>query len=201
MQWAFFMLKIFLNRARIILVNSLCHFILLLSGIKSGKQLRITGRMNLYVHPTAKIKLGHKVRINSGFSENPVGGASRMGIWVGPNAQLTIGNNVGMSNSTLVCMQRVTIGDDVFIGGDCKIYDTDFHAVPAAARLQNAPPRTAPVHIGSKTFIGGHSIILKGVSIGEGAVIGAGSVITKDIPPYQIWAGNPAKYVADVTDS
>jgi len=174
------------------------YFGVLLPNVTVSSGLRVSGILNLSIYPDSNVKIGTQCRINSGFSENPVGGALRMGIWVGPNAQLTIGNNVGMSNSTLVCMQQVTIGDDVFIGGDCKIYDTDFHAVPVAARLQNAPPRTAPVHISSKTFIGGHSIILKGITIGEGAVIGAGSVVTKDIPPYQIWAGNPAKYVADV---
>ena len=58
--------------------------------------------------------------------------------------------------------------------------------------------RTKPVHIGENVFIGGHCVILKGVTIGDGAVIGAGSVVTKSIPAGEIWAGNPAKFIRKV---
>ena len=52
-----------------------------------------------------------------------------------------------------------------------------------------------PVEIGPRAFIGGHTIILKGVTIGEGAVIGAGTLVAKDVPPYEVWAGRPAKRI------
>jgi acetyltransferase-like isoleucine patch superfamily enzyme len=57
---------------------------------------------------------------------------------------------------------------------------------------------TSPVTIGSDVFIGGRSIILKGVQIGQGAVIGAGSIVTKDVPEWNIVAGNPARSVGSV---
>lgn len=76
------------------------------------------------------------------------------------------------------------------------IYDTDFHSPRPEERqsrqLDIANKRTAPVRIGDNAFIGAHATILKGVSIGRGAVIGACSLVTRDVPDGEIWAGNPA---------
>lgn len=58
--------------------------------------------------------------------------------------------------------------------------------------------KSRPVNIGKNVFVGGHVIILKGVTIGDGAIIGAGSVVTKDVPTNEIWAGNPATFVKKV---
>ena len=154
------------------------------------------------VHRTAITQIGDNCRIKSGFAENPVGGYRRTGIWIGRNGILTIGNGVGISNSTIVCSHAVTIEDEVFIGGGCNIYDTDFHSLTPDARL--AVPDTtvqmAPVIIKRRSFIGGHSIILKGVVIGEGAVIGAGSIVSRSVPAGEIWAGNPARFIRRVVD-
>ena len=90
-------------------------------------------------------------------------------------------------------MKQVVIEDNVFIGGDCKIYDTDFHSLNPDTRLSGDTDdvKSTPILIKKRSFIGGHSIILKGVTIGEGAIIGAGSVVTHNVPDYEIWAGNP----------
>ncbi|MDP9041992.1 MAG: acyltransferase, partial [Bacteroidota bacterium] len=56
-----------------------------------------------------------------------------------------------------------------------------------------------PIFIKKYSFVGAHSTILKGVTIGEGAIIGACSVVTKNIPPYEIWAGNPIRFISTVT--
>lgn len=85
------------------------------------------------------------------------------------------------------------------IGSGTKIFDTDFHSVLYEDRLNGDRNVTsAPVHICEGAFIGACSIILKGVTIGKHSVIGAGSVVTKDVPDNEIWAGNPAKYVKDL---
>jgi acetyltransferase-like isoleucine patch superfamily enzyme len=167
-----------------------------------GKGFAVRGWIQLHIVPTGSISIGDNVRINSGFGNNAVGGFRRMGIWVGPEGVLSIGNNVGVSSSTIVCMQAVTIEDDVYIGGDCKIYDTDFHSINTAERLSR-PDRgvqRAPVRLGRACFIGGHSILLKGSEVGEEAVVGAGSVVTKTIPPGQVWGGNPAKAIVRIRD-
>jgi acetyltransferase-like isoleucine patch superfamily enzyme len=101
---------------------------------------------------------------------------------------------VGLSNSTIVCMNAVTIEDDVLLGGGSRVYDTDFHSLRPEERCLPGNPgaRTARVHIGRRAFVGGHSTLLKGVSVGEEAVIGAGSVVRSDVPAREVWAGNPA---------
>jgi acetyltransferase-like isoleucine patch superfamily enzyme len=120
-----------------------------------------------------------------------------MGLWVGPGARLTLGDGVGLSNSTIVCARVVTIGDEVLVGGGSRIYDTDFHSLDPAERARPGNPgsRTAPVIIGRGVFVGGHCIVLKGVTIGAGSVVGAGSVIRRDVPEGEVWAGNPARFL------
>jgi hypothetical protein len=167
-------------------------------GAVIGKRFSVHGRFNLNVHRTGRITIGDDVRLKSGFAHNPVAGSQRLGLWIGKDAHLHIADRVGMSNCTVVCMNRVTIGAGAFIGGGVSIFDTDFHSTNPQLRHMKPDPgvRTAPVSIGPDTFIGGHSIILKGVHIGAGAVVGAGSVVRSNIPPNEIWCGNPAQYLA-----
>lgn len=111
--------------------------------------------------------------------------------------RLVIENNVGISNSAIICHEGIYIGEYTFIGGSCKIYDTDFHSLTLNERVKSKDlgTKTKPIRINSGAFIGAHSIILKGVSIGQNSVIGAGSVVSKNIPPNEVWAGNPAKFI------
>ncbi len=143
------------------------------------------------------IKIGKNVHINSATIQDPIGGQSQTIIVCDPTGEIQIGNNVGISNSAIFSQKRVVIEDNVMIGGSVKIYDTDFHSVEYKNRMTDPDPdvKTAPVVIKEGAFIGGHSIILKGVTIGKHAVIGAGSVVTKDVPGNEIWAGNPARKI------
>lgn len=167
-----------------------------LLGATIGHGLMVTGPIDLCLDPQSKVSIGQACRIHSGFRWNPVGGFRRMGLWVGPNGDLAIGDRVALSNSTIVSMSRVSIGDDVFIGGGCQIYDTDFHQIQPERRLRNAGAvGTAAITVGHRAFIGGHVTVLKGVKVGEAAVIGAASVVTKDVPAGQIWAGSPARFI------
>jgi maltose O-acetyltransferase len=93
---------------------------------------------------------------------------------------------------------RVVLGDNVMMGPDCTIYTRNhrFDRLDIPMRLQGmAEPRT--VTIQSDAWIGGRVIILPGCTIGEGAIVGAGSVVTRDVAPYMIVAGNPAKVIGD----
>jgi acetyltransferase-like isoleucine patch superfamily enzyme len=169
-------------------------------GASVGRRLRVRGPLRLHCHRSARLRIGDDCRIQSGFAGNPVGGGSRMAIWVGPGGCLTLGHRVGLSNSTIVCMSDVSIEDDVFLGGGARIYDTDFHSLSADDRSRPGNPgtRTAAVTIGRRAFVGGHSIVLKGVAIGDEAVIGAGSVVRSDVPAHQVWAGNPAVFLREL---
>lgn len=148
------------------------------------------------IHPTAHVDIGNHVRWNSGFGNNPVGAALRVIVWVGRGASLKIGNGVGISNATIVATHSVTIGNDVLIGGDSRIYDTDFHPIDPEQRSgRPVAARSAAVTIHDRAFLGAHVTVLKGVTIGADAVIAACSLVTKDVPPAEVWGGNPARFI------
>jgi len=149
--------------------------------------------------------IGKNVVISSHRNANVIGGDTRTNILISKDALLTIGNNVGISNTTLFCEKSIIIEDNVLIGGSCKIYDTDFHSVnfndrmnPFLKRIKDNTVKTAAIVIKNGVWIGGHCIILKGVTIGEKSIIGAGSVVTKNVPAYEIWAGNPANFIRKI---
>ncbi len=103
-----------------------------------------------------------------------------------------------MSNTVIVAAQSITIGDNVMIGGGCTIVDTDFHTMDYtkwfSPKDEEQMARNEVV-IGDNVFLGANCFILKGVHIGDGAVLAAGAVVTKDVPAKQIWGGNPAKFI------
>lgn len=111
-------------------------------------------------------------------------------IEVGRGARLVIGHGTYLNrNSVVVCHREVVIGRDCMISWDVAILDSDEHeraGIESEAR---------PIHIGDRVWIGCRSIILKGVTIGEGAVIGAGSIVTRDVPAYSLAVGQPARVI------
>ena len=155
-----------------------------LRKINCGKGLSTHG--TLFVRGTGTITIGENVSITSCRETNPIGGDVKTILFAKNNAAITIGDDTGISNSALVAVDSIAIGNNVLIGGNCKIYDNDFHSLDA------------PVVIKDGAFIGAHTIVLKGVTIGERSIVGAGSVVTRSIPDYEIWAGNPAKFIKKV---
>lgn len=181
--------------------NRICNiFILKKNKVTWSADLKINGR--IYIRNNGNLIIGSNFRANSGEKHNPIGGDTILRLIVGNKGSLQIGNNVGISNSTIVCQNRIEIGDYVFVGGGCKIWDTDFHSIDPIERRHNGDKqvKTAPIKIGDYAFIGGCSIILKGVSIGKNSIIAAGSVVTKSIPDDEIWGGNPANYIKKLFD-
>jgi acetyltransferase-like isoleucine patch superfamily enzyme len=149
--------------------------------------------IHLEVH--GRLEIGDGVRLISGYS-NFVGAEQPLAMWIGPEGVLRLQDGCRVSNSTIVASQRVEILVGTYIGGGCRIYDTDFHQANPDERLADRGcVATAPVCIGPRAFVGGHCIVLKGVSVGEGAIIGAGSVVTRDVPAFEIWAGVPARKI------
>ena len=111
-------------------------------------------------------------------------------------ASLIIGNNVGMSSTRMWVHDSVTIGDNVKVGACVLITDTDAHPMNyEVRRTSNEGTKSAPIVIEDDVWVGAHSIILKGVTIGARSVIGAGSVVTKSIPADCVAAGNPCKVI------
>lgn len=168
--------------------------------VKTSSNINIRGILK--IRNNGSISIGNKVYLISGQKYSPIGGDDKFQLWVGKDAELIIGDRVGIANTTIVSFQKVIIENDVLIGGGCKIYDTDFHPLNAKDRIIGSPKsltsNSKEVKICSGVFIGGHSIILKGVTVGNNSIIGAGSVVTKNIPANEIWAGNPAKFVKKI---
>ena len=156
---------------------------------------KISGK--IFISGYGKIVLGKGVRINSSLFSNPIGGDTRTVLSVSEGATLEIGDYTGFSNIAISCKEKVTIGKYVKIGGSVKIYDNDFHSLSFNMRKDSKTdiPLKKPVEIKDGCFIGAHSIILKGVTIGEKSIIGAGSVVAKSIPDGEIWGGNPIKFI------
>lgn len=148
-----------------------------------------------------KMSIGKNFAMNNGISHNPIGCPQPCTFFVDRTATLSIGDNVGISQTALVAIDDITIGNNVKIGGGVCVYTTDFHSLDPNVRnskddMKNRTKK--PVVIKDNAFIGARSIILKGVIIGENSVVGAGSVVTKSIPDNQIWAGNPARFIRNV---
>lgn len=103
-------------------------------------------------------------------------------------ARLRIGKYCSLGDRTQIhCGKNVTIGDRVLISWDVNIIENEYHG------LGGSDPNPKGISIGDEVWIGCNVIILNGVTIGKGATIGAGSVVARDIEPYTLAAGNPAK--------
>ncbi len=174
--------------------------ILLLNGVRLPRDLKVLGVMRVIVTRRGKLTLGSNFTVNSGNNYNIIGRQQKTTLWV--EGVLSIGNFVGMSSTTIVCNHEIEIGNYVTIGGNTVIYDTDFHSLNPDFRMDQLKDKQftkwAKVTIKDNVFIGAHSTILKGVTIGKNAVVGACSVVTKDVPDNEIWAGNPARFIKKI---
>jgi acetyltransferase-like isoleucine patch superfamily enzyme len=154
------------------------------------------------LHIQGKFRIGENFKMNNRISANPIGRSYKCTFVVRKGASMIIGDNVGMSGTTIVSQKKITIGNNVKFGGNVCVYDTDFHSLDAIQRrdliIDKENVVKKEVRINNDAFIGAHSTILKGVTIGRGSIIGACSVVTKDVPDYEIWAGNPVKFIRKI---
>ena len=130
------------------------------------------------------------------------------------SGSISIGDRTFIGGGQLICIDQITIGNDVLISWGCTIMDNDAHSIDWENRKNDlidwkkgieenrvghykdwSNVKSTPINIKDKSWIGFNSIILKGVTIGEGAVVGAGSVVRNDVPDYSLVMGNPAKVV------
>jgi acetyltransferase-like isoleucine patch superfamily enzyme len=113
-------------------------------------------------------------------------------ILVGPGARVTVGDDTHFDgDSSVIAAVNVSIGTGCAIAWEVLIMDTDFH------RVDGRPASDAAVQIGNRVWVGVGAKILKGVTVGDGAVIAAGAVVTRDVPAGALAAGNPAKVIRE----
>jgi len=166
--------------------------------VEYGANLLLRGIPVIFNKRGAKLIIGNNVTINSSFLSNLVGLYQRTIIITRTSeAKIHIGNNVGISGATIYARKSISIGDNTLIGGNTKIIDNDFHPVDPEIRLKspNDHMGVKEVVIGQNVFIGCNCLILKGAKIGDNSVIGAGSVVSSEIPANCVAAGNPARVV------
>jgi len=146
------------------------------------------------------VKLGREVKIYAfvNLYGCEIDDGSRIGTFVEIQKGAKIGRNVKISSHSFIC-EGVTIEDEVFIGhGVMFINDKYPHATTGEGELQSeADWVCVPTLIKKRASIGSNATILCGVTIGEGALVGAGSVVTRDVPPRAVVAGNPAHVIMD----
>ncbi|WP_413668868.1 DapH/DapD/GlmU-related protein [Mucilaginibacter sp. Mucisp86] len=172
-----------------------------LNGVEYHKDFTGYGIPILDINMQGKFSIGKNFWFNSGKYHAMGGRQQQCYFVVAAGGELSIGDYVGCTSVAFICHDKIKIGNHVKIGINTVIYDTDFHSLYAEAR-NDIPERldglrTKPVIIKDGAFIGGHTTILKGVTIGKNSIVGAGSVVFQSIPDEQIWAGNPAVYVRD----
>jgi len=168
-----------------------------------GKKCRFHYNTKIFNHPhnPSSIKIGDGVFIDATLEVYEYG-------------KLFIDDYTFIGNSRIFCANQVFIGKGCWIADHVFIMDSNLHPISAKKRFEDAVNFSkgifpdvyrgipnAPVIIENSVWIGVNSIILKGVTIGEGAIVGAGSVVTKDVPAWTIVGGNPAKIIREIPEN
>lgn len=161
-----------------------------------GRHVRFMGKILIRAHHKGDIRIGDGTVFNSRFSMNPVGLVNPTFLDTRAGGRIDIGANSGFSSVIISSMSSITIGSNVKVGGNVRIFDHDFHAVEWQNRRSpenRAAVRTKPVEIGDDVFIGTNAVLLKGASIGARSIVAAGSVVFGlSVPPDSLVKGNPA---------
>jgi acetyltransferase-like isoleucine patch superfamily enzyme len=164
-----------------------------LRGFRTGPGTRLCWRTMLH-KPTGRLDIGSHGLISCRFSFDR------------PEAKIVIGDRCFIGRSHIVAASEVMIGDDVIISWGVTIVDHNSHALSAEDRKDDvldwargvknwSKVKIAPVRLERGCWVGFNAIILKGVTIGVGAIVAAGAVVTKSVPNGAIVAGNPARPV------
>lgn len=163
-------------------------------GIEVGKYCEFKGWTSFFRTRGSLIAISDNCSFNSSAYTNHIGLNHRCVICThSSHAIIEIGENTGMSSTTINCWDKIKIGKNVRIGANCVIMDGDFHLDDV--RVGNPKP----IEVGDNVWLGANVIVMKGVTIGENSIIGMNSIVTKDIPTNCIAAGNPCKFIKSLS--
>ena len=170
-----------------------------LQGVRWGRGWRLYGVPIVQRHRQSVLEIGAGCSLRSATRANPLGAnhAVILCTWQA-GAVLRIGEGFAMTGGSLCAAESVMIGDGVLVGANCTIIDSDFHPSDAAERRADPKAgKTAAVVIEDGVFIGMNSLVLKGVHLGKGSTVAAGSVVTRDVPAGALAGGNPARVIRE----
>lgn len=186
-------LSIILHRSWFLIISMTERFLWRMHGVLLGKGARFSGWCYLNKIKGAKIQIGNHVHFVSSPFVNHIGLNRKCSLSaLTPEARLVIGDNCGFSSTNISAFKEIVLGNNVRVGANTMIMDSDFHT---------DDPRTGPnrpVRIDDNVWLGTNVTVLKGVHIGENSVIGAGSVVTKNIPANVVAAGNPCRVIKSI---
>jgi len=178
--------------------------------IAHKKGLKIEGRVLLRGLPIvdtiegASITIANNVTLNSRNRGYHINLHSPVKLFADrPGAEIYIGENTRIHGTCIHAYEKISIGESCLIAGNTQIFDGGGHdlSFPDVENRINTRGNANPIVIEDNVWIGANCIILPGVCIGNGSVIAAGSVVYKDIPPFVIAGGNPAKVIKDYSNS
>ncbi len=173
-----------------------------LYGVDIEGSVRFFGRPTIRRARGSKISIGSRGVLISCARRNGLGTSRRVVLrTLLPDAQIAIGEDVGINGATISAARSISIGNRVLIGGDAAIIDTDFHPVHEVPRRYASLPEPRAgeeIVIEDDVVVGARAIVLKGARIGRGTVIGAGSVVTGEIPSGVIAIGNPCRVITRI---
>lgn len=147
-----------------------------------GRWTRLSGK--IFVANKGQIFIGERVQLHSHFAHSVLAVFEEGRLEIGDRTVLNYGVDIAAT-------KLVKIGSDCLIGTHVIILDNDFHKVENHDEI----PEARPINIANNVWIGNRAIVLPGVNIGEGAVVGSGSVVMTDIPPRCLALGNPARVI------
>lgn len=191
-----------LNEIKRLIAIPWLRLLFVLHGVRWGRGWYIYGMPIIQRYQGSTIQIGDYAALRSWRSSSPLSPKNPVILATrSPDAIIRIGDNAGLTATTIVAEELIDIGDRVAIGANSIIIDTDFHPLDYRSRLNDTSAGNhKPIVIEDEVFIGLNCLILKGVHIGKGAVIGGGSVVTGNIPPAVIAAGNPARIVRHLSE-
>ncbi|MGF1496348.1 MAG: acyltransferase [Elainellaceae cyanobacterium] len=165
-----------------------------LHGVEYGRHLRGN---QVYVKNVGTIRLGNWVSLKSFRG----GSIHRTCLYTHcEDSVIMVGDHCHLSGTVIHCRTTVTIGDHCMFAPGSKIMDNDSHRISIDVKERRQPPASAPVTIADNVWVGMNALILKGVTIGENAIVAAHAVVTKDVPKNTLVAGNPARIIKELTD-
>jgi acetyltransferase-like isoleucine patch superfamily enzyme len=173
------------------------RFIFLLNDVEHGS-FRSVGLPLINASKNSKCFIGEHFAMVNNARYATLGKNNRCKLVIYSGASLIIGNSVAMSNTTIVATKSILLGNNILMGGGVTIVDSDFHSLNPVhwhSELDEVNMKSSGVVINNNVFIGMNTIILKGVEIGKNVIVAAGSVVTTSIPEYQVWGGNPARFI------